>query len=469
MSTFTGAQRLERVARAVADAAERGDALTDAELLSAIDRLGDLVRLVDSAAVALSAQVVRRSDRADAADSGDLARAHGARGPADLVVQRARVASGAASAWVAAARATAARTSLTGEPLPPAHPAVAAGLLAGRVDAATARAIATAIDECSTDPETAVAVEQQLVDVAATLTPRDAAALCRRVIADYAPLDAEERERRLRARRGLAIGVPVDGMTRMVIDADPESAGFLLAALDARTAFRRGVRFRPVDAAAAEPGADGAGTDDTHGTDLDEPAPDDRRTLAQRRLDALVDLCRESLGRDDGELAGMSVSMLVTVPLEVLATGVGTGVIGGVDEPVCATTVRRLAAGAEIIPVVLGGEGEVLDAGESRRFFSRAQRRAMAARDGGCVFPGCTAPPSQTEAAHWTPWAPGPDGQHGPTDIANGVLLCWLHHRVFDEEGWNLEWRDGVPWFVPPPWVDPTRRPRRGGRPRLAA
>ncbi|MFT4124288.1 MAG: DUF222 domain-containing protein [Microbacteriaceae bacterium] len=224
----------------------------------------------------------------------------------------------------------------------------------------------------------------------------------RRVVADHAPLDAEERERRLRARRGMTVGAAIDGMTRMVIDADPESAGFLLAALGARTALRRDVhrrdvhrrevRFRPSEtpgrtsAAAADAAADDPGVGVGTGA---KPPIDDRRTLAQRRLDALVDVCRESLGRDDGELAGVSVSMLVTVPLEVLVSGVGAGRIAGVDEPVCARTVRRLAAEAEIIPIVLGGDGEVLDAGRSRRFFSRAQHRAMAARDGGCVFPGC--------------------------------------------------------------------------------
>jgi hypothetical protein len=26
---------------------------------------------------------------------------------------------------------------------------------------------------------------------------------------------------------------------------------------------------------------------------------------------------------------------------------------------------------------------------------------------------------------------------------------------------------DGLPWFTPPPWIDPDRRPRLGGRPRV--
>jgi hypothetical protein len=26
---------------------------------------------------------------------------------------------------------------------------------------------------------------------------------------------------------------------------------------------------------------------------------------------------------------------------------------------------------------------------------------------------------------------------------------------------------DGLPWFTPPPWIDPDQQPRLGGRPRV--
>ncbi len=46
---------------------------------------------------------------------------------------------------------------------------------------------------------------------------------------------------------------------------------------------------------------------------------------------------------------------------------------------------RRLACGAGIIPVVLGGASEPLDVGRQRRFHTKAQRIAMGIRDGGCT------------------------------------------------------------------------------------
>jgi hypothetical protein len=42
--------------------------------------------------------------------------------------------------------------------------------------------------------------------------------------------------------------------------------------------------------------------------------------------------------------------------------------------------------------------------------------------------------------------------------------MCRFHHRRFDNDGWELENIDGIPWLIPPAWVDATRTPRRAGR-----
>ena len=31
-------------------------------------------------------------------------------------------------------------------------------------------------------------------------------------------------------------------------------------------------------------------------------------------------------------------------------------------------------------------------------------------------------------------------------------------------DGWDIRFVDQVPYFIPPPWVDPARTPHRGGR-----
>ena len=58
--------------------------------------------------------------------------------------------------------------------------------------------------------------------------------------------------------------------------------------------------------------------------------------------------------------------------------------------------IRTLACMADIVPVAMGGAGEVLDYGRSRRLFSGPQLQAMATRDRGCLWPGCPPPTART-------------------------------------------------------------------------
>ena len=58
--------------------------------------------------------------------------------------------------------------------------------------------------------------------------------------------------------------------------------------------------------------------------------------------------------------------------------------------PLPVATVRRLCCDAEILPAVLGADGEILDAGRSARTANRAQRRALRAMHRGCAHPDQT-------------------------------------------------------------------------------
>src|SRR5205807_7352824 len=91
----------------------------------------------------------------------------------------------------------------------------------------------------------------------------------------------------------------------------------------------------------------------------------------------------------------------------------------------------RLSTDAPV-RLLLGKGCEVLDLGRTQRLPNRAQRRALMARDGGCRIPGC---PERryVEAHHVVHWIDG-----GPTDLDNLVLLCWRHHRMVHEGGWQL-------------------------------
>jgi hypothetical protein len=104
----------------------------------------------------------------------------------------------------------------------------------------------------------------------------------------------------------------------------------------------------------------------------------------------------------------------------------------GVPLPV--STVRRLCCEADVIPVVFGGDGEVLDAGRSQRTATRAQRRALRAMHRGCAHPGCTVGFDGCRIHHVRWW-----WEHfGPTNLDNLLPLCEGHHHLVHEGGWTL-------------------------------
>lgn len=156
----------------------------------------------------------------------------------------------------------------------------------------------------------------------------------------------------------------------------------------------------------------------------------DVRTPAARRADALLDLVTRAVEAPDGLPRQAKTTMLVTVPLEVLqrrARGAGLTLTGGV---LTTDTVRRMACDAEVVPVVLGSRGEVLDQGTAVRLFTTAQIRHLWVRDRGhCTFPGCSRPARWTDAHHLVHWADG-----GRTDVDNAALLCRAHHTVVHRE-----------------------------------
>ncbi|MDI3214108.1 HNH endonuclease signature motif containing protein, partial [Arthrobacter sp. AL12] len=124
--------------------------------------------------------------------------------------------------------------------------------------------------------------------------------------------------------------------------------------------------------------------------------------------------------------------------------------------PVTASTVRKIACDADIIPVLLGSEGRILDIGRTSRVFPAHIRKALTARDQGCAFPGCTIPAPWCEAHHINYWSRG-----GTTGTENAALLCTHHHHVIHKEHWTIQVRTGIPWFIPPPHLDPRQKPRR--------
>ncbi|WP_147915755.1 HNH endonuclease [Ruania zhangjianzhongii] len=248
------------------------------------------------------------------------------------------------------------------------------------------------------------------------------------------------------------------------------------------------------------------------------PSVDDERSPAQRRADALVQLCRSHL--DSGDLqpgARIRPHIAITVDYATLerlinATRTGGTACSGADAfglpttpvtpgndaghgpmipagldydllvgatpgtfangtPIPHGQLAKLLCDGEFHRVVFGPEGEILDSGRTQRLFTAAQTRAIIARDRHCQYPGCTAPPGIGEIHHCLWWY-----HQGGTSTDNGILLCWWHHTVVHQRhltitqqrngpsstGWvftDLDGRDLGP--APPPAPALPRPPPR--------
>ncbi len=375
--------------------------LSDERLLAHQRALATRRREIDAELAAVAAEIAHRSRR-ELGYAG-LAQRLGARTPERLVAEVAGISQRDAGALVRVG-------AMTG----PVAEAVAAGALG--VDAADA---IRAIERPDLEP--------QLLAETAGLPPEKVARHARelRDSTDAAGIVARERE--LRSRRYLHLVPQPDGMTRVSGLLDPESAAIVVASVDAATSPRRGVRFVDPE---------------------DAPRVDDDRTIEQIAADALVELIRIGSAAGSVEVLG-AVRPAVRIHVERDAVG-----IEGQTVAASPATAQRYACAAGIVPIRFD-RGQPLDVGRTQRLFTPRQRIALAARDGGCRFPGCDRPPSWCEAHHLTPWSRG-----GPTDVADGILLCRHHHLLVHDNGWEVI-RTGSEYAVVPPGdVDPTRAPR---------
>ena len=200
-------------------------------------------------------------------------------------------------------------------------------------------------------------------------------------------------------------------------------------------------------------------------TDQPDHLHDDKPTYRHKLGRAFTAIIGHLPTESFGNHGGVAATLVVTTDYETLRGDVERAGTDSHGTRISPDTIRKLACDAGVLPVVLGGDGKVLDVGRQKRLFTVAQRIALAHRDGGCAFPGCDRPPGWTEAHHMRPWAAG-----GSTDLADGVLLCARHHRTIHHTGWDVRpSHDGMPEFIPPASVDPERRPRYNDRWRPAA
>jgi hypothetical protein len=375
-------------------------------------------------------------------------------------------------------------TSLTGEPLPPARPHLATALTpaaepptgddgpqsakvtAPILSSYAATLITATLDRLQhhTTTETLRRIEHHLTTTAATTDPDFLTRLAQRWTDTIDANGTEPSEEALRHTQGAFIRKPRHGLHHLEIFATTDQYEHLLTVMNTATNPRTTTH-------GSGPGNHTAGTAGLPDPDL----PDlDRRTRAQKQLDGLITAAKTALATNTLPTTGGNRPQIIatihyqdlfptrsptnntppqTEPAAATATGTGTFVFTG---PVAATTLRKIACDADIIPALLGTHGEILDLGRKTRLFSPAQRTALTTRDQGCAFPNCTIPAPWCEAHHITYWS-----HHGPTTTNNGVLLCSHHHHLIHKEQWTITTTHNTPTFIPPPHIDPTQTPQQ--------
>jgi hypothetical protein len=319
-------------------------------------------------------------------------------------------------------------------------PQTAQALCAGEVSVTHANVLAASTQHLP-DHVTADA-EPALLRAARTLDPSRLRHAVHHFRYTADPEGADRQAQRRYERRGIWLTPTYDQMVAVGGQLDPEAGQTLLAALEPLA--------RPADAA-------------------------DTRSGSQRTADALTELARRAL--EGGRLpttGGVRPQLSVVVDLASLDGQPGAiGGDGGWVGPLAPEACRRLACDGALtrvlvsrqphpqgppggsgepndpnasdlesllraamakLPPVLGGAPTMpLDLGRSTRVVSPAQRNALAVRDRGCVFPGCSRPVSWCEAHHLWHWLDG-----GPTDLPNLALVCRAHHRAIHDGGWRL-------------------------------
>jgi hypothetical protein len=115
-----------------------------------------------------------------------------------------------------------------------------------------------------------------------------------------------------------------------------------------------------------------------------------------------------------------------------------------------------LGCDAGFARVVFAGKSEPIDLGRLTYSASAPQRRALAARDRGCIVPGCKRRSRWCQRHHVERFP------EGPTNLSNLVLLCSRHHKQVHAgaiklvrnpatERWEVRRPDGTRLFERPP------------------
>jgi hypothetical protein len=291
-------------------------------------------------------------------------------------------------------------------------PGLSGALASGDITGSHADAVANATSGMNDEArDLFFGMDRQLTARAVTSSPERFADYCkvlaRRLTEDDGLSQFEQQRRETRLRKYLN---PITGMYVINGQFDPELGAKIFAAIDAEVEALWRAKH-PEQAAGIVP---------TLGDDIEH--------LAAHAVGNLVAGGHATKHPREAEIT-------VLIDWESLRDGFHEHTVcefgDGTRIPV--STARRLACDARILPVVLGGAGEVLDLGRTERLANRGQRRALRAMYRTCAWQGCTTSFSHCRIHHIEPW-----DLMGPTDLGKMLPLCTMHHHMVHEGRWAI-------------------------------
>ena len=217
------------------------------------------------------------------------------------------------------------------------------------------------------------------------------------------PALAEHARQRLEARIGLSCSDSPDGTGHLTATLSPETVALCNAILDSTV----------------------------HGHRIDG----DSRSTARRRHDAFLDLLRHAADCEGLNLPSQGgcraqVTIIATAATLCGAAGAAPARISGTTHGLLTQgAFMRMLCDADMSTAYLSLAPERMDLSRLTRTVTKAQWRALVARDQHCVVRGCHRRPSQCQAHHVIHWANG-----GPTDLDNLALLCHQHHHQLHDQ-----------------------------------
>lgn len=266
-------------------------------------------------------------------------------------------------------------------------PSLAEGLAEGRLNVEHAAIVADAAEQVT--PELAA----ELVPLAESIPADLFAKKARDFVGRHTSAKkAEARHRRQRERRAGWHTVNGDGSVEIHARFDKPTGERVLAAWKRRT----NVFWR-----------DDGGRDGT---------PEQTRSDAQRRADALAALVTERRSSDAGPVHPKDQIHLIWNLDQPHATWLD-------GSPVPDSVLEQLGPVSDVIGHVFSGDGQPLWQGRIKRLATVAQWRALIVTTRGCH--DCGADIDRCQAHHLREWLVG-----GPTDIDNLQLLCHTCHGI---------------------------------------